>query len=279
MKTIKYYMQAPEVYTLCEILYKLGYKVPISNSFNLEVDRVVRQFQLNNNLVVDGIVGMKTWQVLFEKNSKIVKHNNLFLCEQDLIDFAEEFDLEIAVVKAVNEVESSGKGFLINGKPKILFEGHIFWRELVKRGFKPELFSNSSNANVLYQKWTRSFYQGGEKEYDRLNKAIAINPDPKIKEAALSSASWGSFQIMGFHAKSLGYASVLDFVEKMGINEREHIRAFGKFLQANNILQHLKSRNWAKFAERYNGSGYKVNRYDEKLAKAYLKYAGKAIPA
>lgn len=53
---------------------------------------------------------------------------------------------------------------------------------------------------------------------------------------ALSSASWGSFQIMGFHAKNLGYSSTQEFVDKMYIHEREHLRAFGRFLEVNGII-------------------------------------------
>ncbi|MBU7571486.1 MAG: DUF3380 domain-containing protein, partial [Flavobacterium sp.] len=33
------------------------------------------------------------------------------------------------------------------------------------------------------------------------------------------------------------------------------------------------NKNWAEFALRYNGKGYKTNRYDEKLMKAYARYS------
>ena len=273
MITLKYRAKAPEVYTLCEMLHKLGYAVKISDSFTLEVDAAVKDFQKKNALVSDGIVGMKTWQVLFDKSSKIFSSNNLFLSESDLVNFSKEHHLELAAVKAINEVESSGKGFLINGKPKILFEGHVFWQQLQKRGIKPETILNSTNKNVLYPKWTKAFYQGGVKEYDRLNQAIAIKSDPKIKEAALASASWGSFQIMGYHAVSLGYPTVQNFVDKMYLHEREHLKAFGKFLETNKIMTDLRNRNWAKVAQKYNGASYKLNKYDQKLQKAYEKYS------
>lgn len=273
MSTLKYRAKAPEVYTLCELLNQLGYRIKISDSFTLEVDAAVKDFQKKNNLVSDGIVGMKTWQVLFDKKREIFSINDKFLSEQDLKDFAKHFNLELAAVKAVNEVESSGKGFLVNGKPKILFEGHIFWQQLLKRGINPENILTAQNKNVLYKKWTKTFYQGGVKEYDRLNEAIAIGSNPKIKEAALASASWGSFQIMGFHAVSLGYSSVQDFVDKMYIHESEHLKAFGKFLEVNNIMDDLRKKKWAKVAEKYNGKSYKVNKYDQKLEKAYQKYS------
>ncbi len=273
MATLKYRAKAPEVYTLCELLYKLGYPIKISDSFTLEIDAAVKDFQKKNNLVSDGIVGMKTWQVLFDKKKEIFTTNDLFLSEKDLKDFAKQYNLELAAVKAVNEVESSGKGFLLNRKPKILFEGHVFWQQLLKRGIKAERILTSKNRNVLYPKWTKSFYQGGAKEYDRLNQAINIGSNPKIKEAALASASWGSFQIMGYHAISLGFSSVQDFVDKMYLHESEHLKAFGKFLEVNNIMKDLRNKNWAKVAEKYNGKSYKLNKYDQKLAKAYEKYS------
>ena len=273
MIALKYRAKAPEVYTLCEMLHKLGYEIKISDSFTLEVDEAVKDFQEKNALVSDGNVGIKTWQVLFDKSSKIFSSNDLFLSEADLIDFSKVHNLELAAVKAINEVESSGKGFLINGKPKILFEGHVFWQQLLHRGINPEHLLTSENKNVLYPKWTKAFYQGGVKEYDRLNEAIAISSDSRVKEAALASASWGSFQIMGYHAVSLGYASVQDFVDKMYLHEREHLKAFGKFLEVNNIMTDLRNRNWAKVAQKYNGESYKVNKYDQKLEKAYEKYS------
>lgn len=273
MKLLKYYTKAPEVLTLCEILYQLGYSIKISDSFSLEVDAAVKDFQQKNALVVDGIVGVKTWAVLLEKDTRTVSQTDKFLKESDLAGFADEYNLELAAVKAVNEIESSGKGFLINNKPKILFEGHVFWNELKKRGIDPNSYYNPDSRNILYPKWTRAFYQGGVKEYDRLNEAISLNHDPSFKEAALSSASWGSFQIMGYHAKNLGYPSVDDFVSKMEMNEGEHLKAFGKFLEKNGCLPHLRNKNWAGFARLYNGAGYKENKYDEKLAKAYAKYS------
>lgn len=273
MKTIKYNNKAPEVITLCDMLSKIGYTLIVSESFTLQVDAAVKDFQQKNNLVVDGIVGIKSWSKLFEKVSQFTNHNNKFLSENDLIEFASQFQLELAIVKAVNEVESSGKGFLISGKPKILFEGHVFWKELKNRGFNPIQYSNSNNADVLYQSWTKKYYLGGDAEYNRLQKAMQINPIKQFQEAANASASWGSFQIMGYHAIPLGYSSVDEFVQKMNTSEKEHLNAFGRFLKVNHLIPYLQNKDWAGFASRYNGSGYKANKYDEKLANAYKKYA------
>jgi uncharacterized protein YxeA len=57
----------------------------------------------------------------------------------------------------------------------------------------------------------------------------------------------------------------------MYASEYEHIKAFINFLKKENIYRHLKAKNWAKFARRYNGPAYKKNGYDWKLQVAFDK--------
>ncbi|UOB18746.1 N-acetylmuramidase domain-containing protein [Abyssalbus ytuae] len=273
MKTLRYKSYDPSVYLLEELLNKLGYNVYISNYFGIDTHNAIKDFQQKNNLVVDGIVGLKTWSKLLEAEQEFLKYNAKLLSEQDLIEFSQTYNLDLAVVKAVNEIESSGKGFLTDGRPKILFEGHIFWRELKNRGIDPSTLVNNNSKDVLYDKWTKKYYLGGSGEYKRLEKALKLSPAGEVHDAAYCSASWGAFQIMGYHYNSLGYNSIDDFVKKMYDHEREHLRAFGKFLEVNNLIRHLKNKDWTKFAKGYNGTGYKLNKYDEKLEKAYKKYS------
>ncbi|MDN3670808.1 N-acetylmuramidase family protein [Echinicola jeungdonensis] len=273
MKLLKFRSRGPEVHFLEELLTDLGYDVFVSNYFAWDTHLAVKQFQKENDLVIDGLVGVKTWSKLLGKNRQVFDQNSKLLSERDLEDFAKNYDLELAVVKAVNEVESNGRGFLADGRAKILFEGHIFWRELKKRGQNPQEFVSEQSKDILYPRWTKTHYQGGAGEYTRLNKATLLSKDPVFKEAAYRSASWGSFQIMGFNADSLGFKSIDDFVNKMQKHEREHLNAFGKFLEVNHLIGHLKSKNWAKFAKGYNGPAYAQNKYDTKLKKAYEKYS------
>jgi len=278
MRILKYRSRGSAVYILEEILVKLGYKVRVSEYFGRDTDRAVKDFQLENNLVVDGLVGAKTWSKIFEKEQEILSFNDKFLSEQDLIDFSNTFQLELAVVKAVNEVESRGKGFFAYGKPAILFEGHVFWEQLEKRGINPKSILNSNNKDILYEKWTRKHYIGGYKEYIRLEKAASISNTQTVREAAYCSASWGAFQIMGYHYKSLGYESIDDFVAKMYKHEREHLEAFGRFISVNTykgkkLVDWLRIKNWEHFARAYNGPGYKTNKYDTKLQSAYERYS------
>jgi hypothetical protein len=272
MQQLKLKSSGPFVSYLQELLGKLGYQIPATGYFGALTENAVRDFQQKNGLVVDGEVGVKTWTLLTEKTKPAQALGDKFLGEQDLRDFALKHQLELAAVKAVNEVESSGKGFLVDGKPKILFEGHIFWKQLQERGINPSLISNPSNSDVLYSKWTKTHYIGGPREYGRLEKAANLLPDPKVRAAALASASWGSYQIMGFHFKKLGYASIQEFVDQMYLHERNQLEAFGRYISAFGCINHLRVKNWAKFAQCYNGPLYAQNKYDIKLEAAYRKH-------
>lgn len=260
------------VLLLQEMLRKLGYDIGTDGIFGKGTEKVVLDFQRKNNLKIDGIVGAKTLILLHDLASKVKKTDaptatviNQFLSEQDFIDFSAKYNIEVAAIKAVHEVESNGRGFL-NGKIKILFEGHIFWRELVKRGIDPNKML-TGNDDILHKSYISPNPRYKLDQHSRLNKAAAINA-----EAAYSSASYGLFQIMGFHYKAMGFDSAKAFVDFLSVNEANQLEVFGRFLVANNLVKALQQHNWAKFALGYNGSGYKTNKYDTKLATAYAKY-------
>ncbi|MFK7785626.1 MAG: N-acetylmuramidase domain-containing protein [Crocinitomicaceae bacterium] len=278
MKTIRHKSRSKDVQKLEEILISLGYNLPYDNTyFGKDTDKAVRAFQKSKGLVVDGIVGPNTWKAILAEEKASFNKMDKSLTEDDFKDFAKEFNLELASVKAVTEVESRGSGFLSDFRPIILFEGHIFWSQLDRRGLKPSKLKSERGENVLYSKWTKKHYQGGKKEYDRLEKAAGLSDDPLVHDAAYASASWGLFQIMGFHFKNLGFASVDHYVSTMYVHEREHLKAFGQFISITKVsgkplLHWLQKKNWAKFAYGYNGSDYAKNNYDTKLLNAYNKH-------
>lgn len=273
MQLLKLNARNDAVKMLQELLNEVGYNVTSTGYFGADTDRAVRDFQGKNNLVVDGIVYTKTWTTLINKapvNLSVMQSK--FLKESDITSLADQLQLEPAVIKAVNAVESSGRGFFINGLPKILFEGHIFWRQLQQRGYNPATMQKGFE-DVLYPVWTKKFYFGDKREWDRMEKAISISPDSQVAEAAYSSASYGLFQIMGFHFSALGYEDIVGFVADMKESEGKQLDVFGKYLQVNNLTIYLKNHQWAEFAKRYNGSGYLDNRYDTKLADAYARFS------
>jgi hypothetical protein len=184
------------------------------------------------------------------------------------------------VIKAIVTVESAGRGHLQDGRAKILFEGHKFWYWLEKFGKDPKALQKGKE-HIIYPKWTREHYKVGAKEYDRLNEAKLIDA-----KAAVYSASWGLFQILGenleHYIKGRKYKSHEEFEAKQHESECYHFLDFLEFIKTKKVrgkalIAYVSEDNagqydWESFAFGYNGSGYKLNKYDIKLKTAYEKY-------
>lgn len=169
---------------------------------------------------------------------------------------AKKLGVDVATIKAVAKVETSGNAFDENGRPRILFERHYFHRFTHgKYDSKHKDISNKQGGG--YGKFSA--------QYSKLERAYQLSPD-----AALSAASWGRFQIMGSNYKAAGFNSVRDFVLAMTRSEAEHLNAFANFVATNKVmLKALQDHDWAAFAAKYNGPKYKENSYDTKLKNEY----------
>lgn len=177
---------------------------------------------------------------------------------------ASALGVDVATVRAVAEVESSGGGFLPDGRPKILFERHIFARETGGR-------FNQSHPGISGS--AGGYGASGAHQHLRFEQAYALDP-----AAAMKSASWGEFQIMGFNHKMVGYDTVGQFVEAMRGSAGNQLDAFVQFIESAGLKGALQNKDWAGFARGYNGPGYASNQYDSKMAAAYAKYAGSNPP-
>lgn len=176
------------------------------------------------------------------------------LDDEAIENAARKIGCQVAAVRAVIDVESRG-GFLADKRPKILFERHYFSR-LTGRQY------DASHPAISNPNW--GGYKGGTAEYDRLGEAISLDRD-----AALRSASWGAFQIMGDNYRVCGFQSAEDFVAAMVAGEPAQLDAFVAFVKKNHLDDELIRTDWAGFARGYNGPAYRANKYDEKLAAAY----------
>lgn len=182
------------------------------------------------------------------------------LTEQDYQRAAKALGCEVAAIKAVAEVESTGSGFLPSGEPKVLFEAHIFDR-LTNGRFR------KSHPNLSSAKWDRSLYgPAGQHQHKRLAEAVKLD-----REAALQSASYGKFQVMGFNWKVCGYKSLQAFINAMFRSEGDHLDAFVGYVKARKLDDELQRLDWAGFSAGYNGPSYAENAYDTKMAKAYKR--------
>ena len=194
------------------------------------------------------------------------------LTNEMIKDLAIRLGLEPALLKAVQLVEAAGRdGFLADGRPQILFEGHIMYKEFHKKFPDRDLgYLCKKYPTVFFPKWDKSKYLGGVHEYKRLELAKEID-----EECALKSASWGMFQIMGFNHKLCSCKDVYEFVHKMSESHEKQLELMYYFMNSSGCLKNLKEKDWAGFAKKYNGPGYAQNAYDQKLRNAYENFKGK----
>lgn len=193
------------------------------------------------------------------------------LTDADFIRAACEMRCEVAVIKAVTKKEAPKGGFLPDGQPTILFERHVFRRLTAGR------FDESHPH--LSHKEPGGYGAAGQRQHDRLNEAAGLDRD-----AALQSASWGRFQIMGFNWTTCGYPSLQDFINAMYRSEGDHIHAFARFvvnekrdypvkgpLFGMRMAEALQLREFGVFACLFNGPNYRINKYDTSLKDFYDK--------
>ena len=170
---------------------------------------------------------------------------------------ASRMSVEPAAVRAVLKVESKGSGFGADGRPLILFEPHIFSR-LTGNVY------DATHPTVSYKTWKERPYPKTQADrYKQLAEAYALDA-----EAAVSSASWGLFQIMGMNYAQCGFTSATGFVSDMAQSEANMLKSFEAFVRKNNILDELQRKDWAGFARVYNGPG-QVDTYAKLLQDAY----------
>lgn len=163
---------------------------------------------------------------------------------------------EEAAIRAVVSVESPRGPFDEFGHPTLLFERHLFHRFT---GGRFDMIAPNLSAA------TPGGYGKYSEQYGRLATAYLLSP-----EEALRAASWGMFQILGDNHLEVGFTTVRDFANAMCRSEADQFAAFVQFIMANRLMQRsLVSKDWTQFARLYNGPGYSVNRYDEKLRAAY----------
>ena len=283
MPVLKIGSSGAEVRSLQERLKELGFDPNgVDGNFGPGTQAALIAYQKANGLEADGKAGPNTLAALNvngaasmstaeptsnggdANGSSSAAGATLTLTEDDYKQAAEMLNCEIAAIKAVAEVESRGAGFIADGRPKILFERHKF-RKFTKGAFDgthPDI-SNSEAGGYGAE---------GTHQWDRFNKAAGLN-----RNAAIQACSWGKFQVMGFNFEICGFTNLEDFHAAMSKSEGEHLKAFCHFVANGKLDRHLRSHNWAKFAEGYNGEDYRINKYDTKLAAAYKKHS-KQVP-
>lgn len=177
------------------------------------------------------------------------------LTDADFRAAATTLGCEKEAIQAVAIVETKRAANDDLGRPTILFERHKF-RDATNRAY------NGTHPDL-------SGSQGGygtfAAQYGKLYRAATLNED-----AALSSASWGAFQIMGFNHLSAGYTSVAAYVDAMIGSQANQLKAFVAYVGAQSAMKTaIIDKDWARFARLYNGPEYAKNNYDTKMENEY----------
>lgn len=170
---------------------------------------------------------------------------------------AEALGCSVAAVVAVTRVESPRGPFLPDGRPTLLFERHKFHQHTNGRfsAAHPDISSAKPGG----------YGAGGAHQHARMEKAAKLD-----RAAALKSASWGAFQILGENFAQAGHPSLQSFVNAMYRSAGDQLDCFVNFIRNDwRLLGAIRSLDWATFARVYNGPAYRQNRYDEKMAAEY----------
>ncbi len=177
--------------------------------------------------------------------------------------------ISVNIIKAFATVESGGRsGFGPAKLPVIAFEGHLF------RKYTKHIYDQAHPLlSYRYKKKAGPQWQVNNKDqikaWETMATAFALD-----QEAALMSASWGMFQIMGFNYESCGYKTVFEFVAALKVNAGNQLKAFLGFCSKSPaLMKAMKAKDFTSMAFNYNGEDY--GNYDVLMRKAYEKLEGK----
>ena len=204
------------------------------------------------NLVVDGQFGAVSRAAMEKVFSNVCADAT---DEADMAKFAQRLGCTVKQLKAVATVESGGSGYDKQGRPKILFERHLFHR-FTNGKYSVAAFSNSTGGGYKDCSWTK------------LGQACALSPFK-----AFEAVSWGKFQVLGMWWDELGYASPVEMAYSTVASEDAHYEMLLRYIEMNKMQGAVKALSTVAhdnraFAKSYNGPAYTKFNYHVKLAKA-----------
>lgn len=180
--------------------------------------------------------------------------------------FSRSLNVSVSKLRAVVHVEAGKAGFWNDGNMKLLYEGHIAYRET-----DGALRKKLVKAGLAWRSWGDVKYGKASVSRVRLHKALAI-----AGKQAYRWASYGLGQVMGFNAPSLGYNDANDMFERFRQSEANQLDGMLRFIKHNGLLTALRKGDWRGFAYGYNGRSYATHDYHGRLERAEAMFAKKA---
>ncbi|WP_206678896.1 N-acetylmuramidase family protein [Pseudomonas sp. SST3] len=241
---------------------KLSWWKELGGKCGITADAIVWHFQPIN--LISRLSDNRHHPTIFIDNIKFELRflnfaDGAIIDDKDYLLAANELGCEVAAIKAVAVTETGNIGSYFTNEgddivPSILFERHYF--HALTGGVHDTAHPDVSNSS-------RGGYGRFSEQYKKLVKAYELN-----SSAALKSASWGKFQIMGRYYQNAGYTSVEEFVRELSTSEKNHLKAFVSFIKADNRLaKAIVEKDWLSFAKAYNGPAQQG--YDKKMEAHY----------
>lgn len=181
----------------------------------------------------------------------------------DIAAQANFYKIELAALRAVMAVESRNSGYDARRRPIILFEPHVFYRNL--SGAQRDL---AVRLGLAYRRWGQQPYPAGsDAQYKRLAEAIKIN-----EEAAFRAVSIGMGQVLGENYKLAECKSAKEMFEQAKVSETNQLKHMIGFIISKGLRDDLNRHDWVGFAGGYNGRG-QIPKYSKWLEREYTKWA------
>lgn len=203
-------------------------------------------------IVVDGDPGPQTREAI---KAAFVNTYAAAVTDADIAALAVRLGCTTKQLRAMSIVESGGSAFDKQGRPKILFERHLFYR-MTSGKYGISAWSNPSGGGYSEDSW------------EKLARAACQDAS-----AAFGAVSWGKFQVLGRHWSALGYPSPIDMAYATVTSEAAHYEMLARYIEVNNLKPALaklstNANDNRALAAGYNGPAYEKFLYHVKLAKA-----------
>lgn len=224
-----------------------------SGQFDAGVATALRQWQEAHGLQSDGVYGPQTNAAMTARDAS------------DVADAAARLNVDTPAFRAIIQVETTGSGFLPDGRPRILLERHKVWAatspaQRVLLGAQdcnptPGGYATGPDADAR-----------GAGEWIRFERVAAVTGDA----VAAQCCSWGLGQVMGANYAMCGFADTIGLMFAAALHERAQLDMMVRFIQPQpGLLGALRTHQWPAVARIWNGPNFAINQYDTKLSDAY----------
>lgn len=176
-------------------------------------------------------------------------------------------DLEPEMIIAFSKVECKREPFDKDGFPAILYERHVFYRNVVDHHGRAQAKKWAADfPNICYR---TGYGKGGYGSYagqrKKFSAAFALCPN-----CSMEACSWGPFQELGENWESCGFENVGQMIDTMKDGLYGASLVFIRSIKFRGLVTPLLNRRYAVIAEKYNGKGYRTFKYDQQIEAAYI---------